>query len=234
MAKREIPKLQVAPRPRLGKRYSLRLRKEGKLPAVIYGHKQDPVHVALDRKAMTDLLHRNTHLLEVALDAHTEPCLVKDVQWDHLGAHVIHVDLARVDLTERVKVDVSVELTGEAVGLKEAGTLLEQYLAEIEVECLATDIPDAIKADVSHLGVEDSLLVKDIKLPEGVSTTASPEAIVAAVHTIKEEVEPVAAAEGTAAEPEVIGKKAEEGAEGEAAPASGGGGGGAAKGGEKK
>jgi large subunit ribosomal protein L25 len=231
MAKREIPQIKVASRDRLGKRYSMRLRKDGRLPAVVYGHGQDPVHVSADAKEVRTLLHANTHLLNVVLDAKTEPCLIKDVQWDHLGSTIVHVDLARVDLTEKVRVEVEIVITGEAIGLKETGTILETFLQQLEVECLATDIPENIKVDVSHLGVDEEVTVGQIKLPEGVVTTEDPETVVAAVHVLAEEVEPVAA-EGTTVEPEVIGKKAEEGAEGEAAaaPAAGGGG----KGGEKK
>lgn len=227
MAKREIPQLKVASRERLGKRYSMRLRKDGRLPAVVYGHGQDPVHVSADAKEVRTLLHANTHLLNVVLDARTEPCLIKDVQWDHLGSDIVHVDLARVDLTEKVRVEVAIELVGEAIGLKETGTILEHFLNELEIECLATDIPENIKVDVSELKVDEEITVGQVKLPEGVTTTADADTVIAAVHVLAEETEPVAA-EGATAEPEVIGKKAEEGAEGEAAPAAGG------KGGDKK
>lgn len=218
MAKREIPKIKVQSRERLGSRYAARLRGTGQLPAVIYGHEQTPAHVSVDAMEIKQLLHKNTHLVEAVLDSKAEPCLIKDVQWNHLGSEIVHLDLTRVDLTERVKVDVRIQLTGEAIGLKEAGAILEQPVTEIEVECLATEIPDAIKADVSHLKVDEALLAGQLKLPEGVTTTLDPETIVAAIHVVAEEViEPTAPAEG-ATEPEVIGKKVEEGAEGEAAP----------------
>lgn len=220
MAKREIPKIKVENRTVLGSRYSHRLRKTGKLPAVIYGHHQDPIHVSVDGDELHDLLHKNTHLLEVLIGSKSEPCLVRDVQWNHLGSEILHVDLARVDLTERVHVEVEIELTGEAVGLKEAGAFLEQQLTMLEIECLATEIPDKIKVDVSELKVDEAVTVAHVKLPEGVTTKEDPETIIAAIHIIAEEVAAPVAAEG-AAEPEVIGKKVEEGAEGAAAPAAG-------------
>lgn len=219
MAKKEIPKLAVQSRDRLGKRYSARLRKSGRLPAVIYGRAKDPAHVTVDGKEMTILLHKNTHLLEVVQGAAAEPCLIKDVQWDHLGAEIIHIDLARVDLTSRVRVDVQLVLTGEAVGLKETGTILEQFFSEIEVECLATEIPEVVKIDVSHLNVGDSVTAGELKLPEGVVTTLGKETILAAVHVVAEVVEPEPTEAAAGAEPEVIGKKVEEGAEGDAAAA---------------
>lgn len=219
MAKKEIPKIAVQKRDQLGKRYSLRLRKTGRLPAVIYGRQKDPLHVHVDGKEMGALLDKHTHLVEVVLDKAAEPCLVKEVQWDHLGDEVIHVDLSRVDLTSRVKVEIGLTLTGDAIGLKEAGTILEQYFASIEVECLATEIPDDIKAEVSHLKVDDSLRVSDLKVPEGVKVLLAKETILAAVRVLAEEAAPTAtAAEGEAStEPEVIKKKVEEpGAEGDA------------------
>jgi large subunit ribosomal protein L25 len=222
MAKREIPKEKVQQRDRLGSRYAARLRESGQLPVVIYGHKKDPIHASAVAEEIHDLLHRHTHLVEVVVDSTTEPCLVKDVQWDHLGSKIVHIDLARVDLNERVTVDVPLVLVGEAPGLKEAGAILEHPVTEIEVECLATEIPESIKADVSQLKVDDALTIGEIKLPEGVTTTLDADTIVAVISVVKEEVaEPVVAAEG-GAEPEVIGKKAEEGEGAAGAPAAGG------------
>lgn len=220
MAKREIPKVKVQHRDRLGSRYAARLRKAGQLPVVIYGHKKEAIHATANAEEFHDLLHRNTHLVEVVVDKSTEPCLVKDVQWDHLGSVIVHVDLARVDLNERVKVEVPLVLVGEAPGLKETGAILEHPFTEIEVECLATEIPDNVKADVSNLKVDDTLTVKDIKLPEGVTTTLDPDTIIAVITVVKEEVVEVAAPAEGSTEPEVIGKKVEEGVEG-AAPAAG-------------
>lgn len=209
--------LQVEARQTLGSRESIKLRKAGKMPLVIYGHKKDPLHVAADAKEVTDLLHHHVRLLEVRVDNHVEPCLVKEVQWDHLGSRIIHVDLARVDLTEKVTVPVEVTLIGEAKGLKEAGAYLSHPVTEIEVECLVTQIPDEIQADVSNLGVDDALLASQLPLPPGVTLVSDPEAIVAQVQIAQEEEAEAAPAEGEAAEPELIRKPAAEGEEGEGA-----------------
>ncbi len=213
MATQQIPRLEAELRERHGTRYSRRLRKTGQLPAVVYGHKQDPAHVAVNGEAVTDLLHRHAHLVEVAVNGQAEPCLIKDVQWDHLGSTIVHVDFARVDLTEKVEVEVEVVLFGDAKGLKEAHTFLDQQLKALEVRCLATDIPEVIRVDVSDLAAGESLTVSDLQLPQGVEAVSPPEAVVASIHlaaAAEPEVETLPA-EGAAAEPEVLKKgKAEE------------------------
>lgn len=223
MASSKIPSIQVQKRDKLGSRYAARLRQGGRLPAVIYGHGQEPLHVSLDRKELVDLLHTRARLLEAQVDTQKQPVLVKEVQWDHLGTDLIHLDLTRVDLTEKVTVKVPLQFAGDAEGLKEEGAILERPVTELEVECVVTEIPDQIKVDVSALKVGDALTVKDIKLPEGVVSKLDPETVVATISIVQEEVvEVVPTAEG-AAEPEIIGKKAgEEGAEGAAPAAEGG------------
>jgi len=209
MATHEIPKITVEPRQRIGTRYARRLRDAGRLPAVIYGHQKQPLHVSVDRKQLVELLHHNAHLLEVVADGQTQPCLIKDVQWDYLGANIVHVDLARVDLTEHVTVSVDLVLTGEAKGLKIVGALLEHQLSQIEIECLATEIPEKVEVDVSELDVDQTLTIADVKLPEGVTTTEDPETIVAHI-VVQEEVEEEAPVEVEGEEPEVIRAKKEE------------------------
>ncbi len=213
MTTTDIPRIQSQTRQQLGSRDAGKLREAGRLPAVIYGHKQDPEHLSLDRKEITNLLHHNAHLIEVETGSKTEPCLIKDVQWDHLGSQIIHVDLTRVDLTERVTLDVEIELTGEAVGLKEAGAYLEHPVTQLSIQCLASQIPESIKVDVSELGVGESIAVADLKLPEGVTVEDAPESVVAVIHKAAEEEEPEEITATGEAEPELIRKK--EKAEGE-------------------
>ena len=165
-----IPKLPVDERPDLGTRAAIKLRRSGRLPLVIYGHKQDAIHVSADRKVLTDLLHQHTRLVEVSVGVgpQVEPCLVKEVQWDHLGSTILHVDLTRVDLNEKVSVEIELVLVGEPKGTKQAGAYLEHPVTRVEVECLATQIPENIRVDVSELDVGDSLAAGAISLPEGV------------------------------------------------------------------
>jgi large subunit ribosomal protein L25 len=137
--------------------------------------------------------------------------LVKEVQYDHLGAEVIHVDFARVSLDEKVKVTVRIELKGTPKGEADGG-VLQQVLPTLEIECLVTEIPDAIRHIVTELALNEVLHVRDLKLPPGVRAIQDPDLIVA---TVREIVEAAATepAEGEAAEPELIGRKPAEGEE---------------------
>ncbi|MFT3785771.1 MAG: 50S ribosomal protein L25 [Tepidisphaeraceae bacterium] len=209
--------LKAEAREKLGTRATRRFRQAGKLPAVVYGHQQANVNVAVEAKPFRESLAKGAHLFELSLDGKAEPCLVKDVEYDHLGTNIIHVDFARVDLNERVTVTVAIELKGDAPGEKEGG-VTQQVLNEIEVECLVTEIPSAIVYNIGNLKLDESVHVKDLTLPAGVTTEADPELIVAVCHAVKEEVVETPAAEG---EPEVIGKPAEgEAAAAAAAPAA--------------
>jgi len=200
----------------LGSRRNKRLRDAGFVPGVIYGHKEAVVPVTVPKKELVGHLNHGAHLFSLALDGKSENVLVKDVQYDHLGIEVLHVDFTRVDLNERVEVTVPLILKGEPKGEAEGG-VLTQVISDIQIECLVTQIPEDIKHNVSDMGLNDVVHISDLKLPDGVRALQDPDQIVASVKEIAEEA-PAEVAEG-AAEPEVIGK-AEEGAEG-AAPAEG-------------
>lgn len=204
------PRIQAEVRDRTGKRYAARARAAGKLPGVIYGHKKDPVHVAVDSKELIELLHHNAHLIEIEVAGNAEPCLVKDIQWDHLGKHIIHVDLTRVDLSEEVEVELQVELIGDAIGLKEVGALLDQNSSTIEVKCRADAIPEMITHDVSEMAVGDTLLASGLTLPNGVTLASDADTLIANLTMSKvSEEDEEEATEGEGDEPEVIGGKDE-------------------------
>jgi large subunit ribosomal protein L25 len=209
------------PRSQLGSRANKRLRDGGKLPGVIYAHTEAVVPITLPKKEVVTHLERGTHLFALQVSGKSENVLIKDVQYDHLGLEVIHVDFARVDLNERVEVTIPLELKGEPKGAEEGG-VLQQIVAELEIECLVTDIPHSIIHSVVDMGLDSVLHIKDLKLPPGVKALQDEDLIVATVKEVVEEA-PAEAAEGETAEPEVIGKKPEEGeeaAEGAAAPAA--------------
>ena len=205
------------PRAELGSRANKRLRDQGFIPGVIYGHKEAVVPVTLPKKELATHLDRGAHLFAVALDGKNETVLVKEVQYDHLGIEILHVDFARVSLDEKVEVTVPLELKGTPKGEEEGG-VLQQVVAELEIECLVTEIPNAIVHNVSEMKLDDVLYIKDIKLPAGVRALQDEDQLVAQVKTIEEEAPAAEAAEGESAEPEVIGRKAEE--EGAAAAAA--------------
>ena len=191
----------------LGSRRNKRLRDAGFIPGVIYGHKEAVVPVTLPKRELVGHLNKGAHLFSLAVDGKNENVLVKDVQYDHLGLEVLHVDFARVDLNERVEVTVPLILKGEPKGEKDGG-VLQQIVADVEIECLVTQIPHDIKANVADMGLNDVLHIKDLPFPEGVRPLQDEDMIVATVKEIAEEA-PAEVAEG-AAEPEVIGRKAGE------------------------
>lgn len=211
-----VKSAQVTAKPRseLGTRANRRLRESGFLPGVIYGHKEAVVPVSLPHKEVVDHLTHGAHLFDLALEGKSEKVLVKEVQFDHLGMEVIHVDFARVSLDEKVKVNVPVELKGTPKGEADGG-VLQQIINTLEVECLVTEIPDAIRHVVSEMALNDVVHIRDLKLPEGVKALQDGDLIVATVKEILE-VAPAAAEEGPA-EPEVIGRKPAEGEEAEGA-----------------
>ncbi len=202
------------PRSELGSRANKRLRDKGFIPGVIYGHKEAVVPVTLAKKEVVGYLDKGAHVFDIAMDGKSEKVLVKEVQYDHLGQEVLHVDFARVSLDERVEVTVPLELKGEPKGEADGG-VLQQIVAELELECLVTEIPDAIRHNVSEMALGDVLHIKDLKLPPGVKAMQDEDLIVATVKVVAEEA-PAEAPEGSA-EPEVIGRKPEDGEEGAAA-----------------
>lgn len=212
----DTPRIKAIQRERLGTRYATRLRRTGKLPAVVYGHQEDPAHVAVDRDEILEVIHEGWHMLELELDGGgKEMCLVKDVQYDHLGTDVIHVDLARTSMSEEVEVTVPVELKGreDAPGAKAAGAIVEHTIVDLDVRCAANKIPDEIIVDISHLDVGDTITVGELTLPEGVVTDHNPDDAVVAIHVVEEYEEEEAEAEAGEGEPEVLREKKEEGGE---------------------
>jgi large subunit ribosomal protein L25 len=219
----QLSQITAKKRPELGSRANKRLRDSGMLPGVVYGHKEAVVPVTLGRKEVVGHLNRGAHVFDLNLDGQSEKVLLKEVQYNHLGTEVVHVDFARVRLDEKVKVTVPIELKGKPKGEADGG-VLHQVLAQLEVECLVTEIPDAIRHSVAEMALNDVVHIKDLHFPGGVRATADGELIVATVREVLEVVAEVAPAEGAAAEPEVIGKKVEPGEEGAAgaeAPAGG-------------
>ena len=208
MAKQSI-QITAQPREGLGSRKVKRLRDQGLIPGVVYGHKEAVVPVTLPKKELTTHIDRGAHVFDLSLDGKAQKVLVKDVQYDHLGLEILHIDFARVSLDERVEVTVPLELKGEPKGAAEGG-VLQQIVNELEIECLVTDIPDNIVHNVSDMAVDDVVHIKDLKLPAGAKSLQDEDLIVAMVKVIEEEAA-APAPEGETAEPEVIGRKPEEG-----------------------
>lgn len=226
----QAPVLQAKTRERLGSRYSKRIREAGGLPAVMYGHGQDPVAITLDNREAINHFHAGEKVFRIDMPGAKEGqiVLLKELQFDYLGTAIVHADFARVDLNERVRTLVSIHLIGEAIGLKQAGAILMHPVSEIEIECLVLEIPDFIEVSIAELDVGHAITAGGVKLPrESMKLITDPHGMVAQI-VIQQEVkvgEETAAVAG-AAEPEVLtAKKGEEAAgkdaKGGAKPAAG-------------
>jgi large subunit ribosomal protein L25 len=204
-------------RPGTGKGPARQARRDGQIPGVMYGHGDDPVALAIDRKAfeLAVKAERGSNVIvALALDGAAEQtAILREIQRDPVSHDILHIDFHHISLTERVVVEVTVHLVGVADGVKNHGGILEHITRSIEVECLPTEIPQAIDADVSALGIGDSVHVRDLVAPNVEILTDGDVTIATVVPpTVMTE---TAAAEPGAAEPEVIAKgKTEEGAEG--------------------
>lgn len=194
--------MQADPRAQLGSRANAKLRESGFIPGVVYGHKEAVVPVKLPKKALSHHLAHGAHVFDLSVDGKSETVLVKEVQYDHLGIEVVHVDFARVSLNEKVTVTVPLELKGDPKGEAEGG-VLQQLVADLEVECVVTDIPDVIRHNVSDMGLDAVLHLKDLQLPSGVVALQDEDLVLATLSKIEEQTEEAA---GDTAEPEVIGK----------------------------
>lgn len=187
-----------------GTRVARRLRAQGRVPAIIYGHKQTPVPISLARADVLQMIKRASHLAQLQLGETAEMVLVRDVQWDHLGKEIIHLDFARVSADESIETEVRLELHGLAPGLAEGGNL-EQLVHTVTVTCRANAIPDVIRIEVGDLHVDQGLHVRDLVLPEGVTVDADPELLVVHVVARAAEPEPDAVAEAASTtQPELI------------------------------
>ena len=186
-----------------GTRVARRLRKGGRIPAVIYGHKQAVVPVTLGHDDVLRMIKSPGHLAELDLGGTTETVLIRDVQWDYLGKEVLHLDFARVSAEEIVETEVTVELRGVAPGIA-AGGVLEHLVHSLSIKCPAGAIPDSIKVDVSDLQLDQGIHVRDLKLPPDVTVDADPDLLLVHVVSRAAAPEPTEAAAESPTQPEVI------------------------------
>ncbi|WP_404475435.1 50S ribosomal protein L25/general stress protein Ctc [Microbacterium aerolatum] len=198
----EDTKVHAEVREQFGKGFARRLRAAGKIPAVIYGHGTEPVHVALPGHQVSLIIRRANALLELDIDGKDQLALVKDVQKDPVRQIIEHIDLLVVKKGEKIQVDVPVIVTGEPF----AGTVANLDATSITVEVEATHIPEHVEVSVEGLEEGQHITAADVKLPKGATLLADPETLIVAVYVPTEE---------AAAEPEE-GAEAAEGEAGEA------------------
>jgi large subunit ribosomal protein L25 len=199
-------------RDKTGKSVARKIRREGAIPAVLYGRETKSIPLTVNpldlKKALSTDAGENT-LLEIHIKGDgeeiTKIALLRDVQYDYLKSRPIHFDFQEVMMKELITVKVPIRIVGKAQGIQEGG-ILEEIMREIEVECLPASIPNVIDVDVTQLGIGDSLHISDLVLPEGITVLQEPEqTIVTILSPVMEEVKPAAPAEP------VLAAEAEEG-----------------------
>ncbi|HEX9234750.1 MAG TPA: 50S ribosomal protein L25/general stress protein Ctc [Actinomycetota bacterium] len=176
-------KLKAERRDGAGKGPARRLRARGLVPAVVYGHGQEPIHVSIDAKELFHVLHTDAGLnvmIDVRLDGENFLAMPRQIQRDLLRDRLIHLDLLRIARDEKITVDVPVHLVGESHGVKEGG-VVEHHLWNLQVECLPQDVPNAIEADITPLGINESLKVSDVHIPGNVTVLTSEDEVVVSV-----------------------------------------------------
>jgi large subunit ribosomal protein L25 len=194
-----------------GTKAAAKEREQGRIPAVVYGHKKEPEAISLDAHNLVEGLHHGQRLMDIKIGKKIQKVLVKDIQYDYLGRNIIHADLVRVDITETIKVTVPIELKGTAKGTHEGGVITE-HTDHLEIECQAANIPENIVITVTDMDVGDTLHAKDAELPPGAKLSSSPDillitcSLVAAAKSAEELEEE----EKEAAAPEVISEAKEE------------------------
>jgi len=209
--------LEAQPRTPGNKNDARRVRRGGKIPGVVYGAGKNALSVSLDPRQVSRILHSATGhntIFDLTLDGERTKAMIVDWQYEPIKGSLLHIDVKRIAMDQKLRVNVPITLKGEAAGVKQQGGILEQVLREVEVECLPGDIPSSIEADVTELVFGKVLRVSDLPHIEKLKFLTDEDQPVAHIISIKEEEAPTleAAAEAAAApaEPEVIKKGKQE------------------------
>ena len=199
--------LEVEARSEIGSRKMKRLRASGKIPAILYGAGKENVNLTIARDALAHAVEHGAHLVQLA-GAASETALIRDLQWDMMGNDIVHVDLTRAKATDLVDATLAIELRGEAPGARSGG-IVEQPIHTISLNCPAGAIPEKLVVNVNELGLGDAITAGDLDIPDGAELRIDEAAVI--VHCVepREEIESEAGAD--AAEPEIIGRSAEDG-----------------------
>jgi large subunit ribosomal protein L25 len=206
--------LHVEKRSTIGKNEARRDRAKGRIPAVVYGAKKPTVPISVDRKALTDAFRGGggenaIFLLKLAGTEQARHVMIKQLQQDPVSRKPLHIDFVRIEMTSKIRVKVSVEIVGVAVGVKTEGGILDIVTREVEVECLPGNIPKHMPVDVTALAIGDAIrIASSSSPPEGVTVVDDPEKVVVHVTHPTAEKEPEVAAEAAPeiTEPEVLKK----------------------------
>jgi large subunit ribosomal protein L25 len=204
-----------------GKNASRRLRREGKVPAVLYGRQQPSTHLVLQKTDIFGILRSESgenSIFKAVFDSESRDAMIKELQLDPVTDEILHIDLIQIAMDKVVRVSVPISVTGEAVGVKTEGGFVDLITREVEVECLPGEIPESIEVDISGLHLHQTIKVENLSSPQGVEITSDPHTLIVLIEapTKEEEVKPEVEVEeevevmAEGEQPEVIGKEREE------------------------
>ncbi len=199
--------LEAEVRSEFGSRSTKRLRSRGKLPAVLYGHKEENAHLTLDTKEFTRFLEAGHRVLSVKVDGVSEKSLVKDVQYDAFGSNIIHVDFARISADEQIQMEVSIDLIGVAKGVSSGG-VMDFPRKEVLVRGLPDKVPESVQVNIEPLDLGAIFRIGDLPPVPECEYVEDPELVVLSISEPHAEAEPTEGEEPSPTEPEVIRKKA--------------------------
>jgi large subunit ribosomal protein L25 len=207
--------LTVEKREKAGTTGSNALRRQGKIPAVLYGHGSQPEAIAVDAHAFSELLHHGARHAIVTLKSQSGPnqtAMVRSLQYHPVTHRILHADFQRVSANEAIVATLDVVTTGVAPGVKDFGGVMDVVTHQLEIEGPASKIPEHLEVDVAQLGLHEHITAADVKLPNGFTMVTPPETIVVSVEASRTErqLEEAAAGPTAAAEPEVFGAAPEE------------------------
>jgi large subunit ribosomal protein L25 len=173
-------KLAAEARTKLGSAESRRLRRRGLIPANVYGHNEPAVSLTVRQDALGPIIQTGARIVDLSHGGKDETVMVREVQWDAFSREIYHIDLVRIDRDERVTLDVPLEIRGQAVGTLSGGHL-EQQLRAVSIECTVLEIPDTIKVRVTALDIGQSIHVRDLEIPPGITMLTNADALVVQV-----------------------------------------------------
>ncbi|NIA21703.1 MAG: 50S ribosomal protein L25 [Anaerolineaceae bacterium] len=198
---KEILTLAAQPREDSGTRHARRIRQAGRVPCIVYGHKQAPAPVTVEGRELEAAVRHHTRMIDLEVGGAKQRVLINEVQYDTFGTAIIHVDFLRVAMDEVIRVSVPIELRGHAKG-EQHGGVTEQLLTEVAIECLPGNLPESIPLVVTDLEVGDSVHVSDLKPPPGIKITSSKTLLVVTVAVARAALAAEDEAPGEAAEAE--------------------------------
>jgi large subunit ribosomal protein L25 len=211
-------KLKAEARAEIGKGAARKIRAGGRVPAVVYGHGVEPLPVSIDAKELFHLLHTDAGmnvLVDMRVNSDQFLAMPREVQRDHIRGQFLHVDFLRIRRDQKIGVEVPIHLVGESHGVKEGG-VIEHHLWNLHLECFPQDVPSSIEADISGLGINESLKVADLEIPDKLTLLTSPDEVIVSVVPpqilrVEEEVAAEGEEEAAAAEAGAEGAEGEEG-----------------------